>query len=223
MEGVHTLPIPKDYLHSVCEVRTPLGRLLASGTLQEISPETIQIAPIEDQLPTLHCDTLVCVQVLHEKLEAKSLIGKVFLSTSEMMRLADVQNLSDFDRRNFFRLRVNMNTQAYLLNQGAAESVQLFPVRVTDLSLSGCFVETKKKLETGNQIAVFFPLPSGQLSFICRIQRVPQTDEGLCNGYGCLFPEITKRQADLLCQYIFETQREQILEERSRLDFDLKL
>lgn len=216
MEGFPTLPIPEIYLHSVCEIRTPEGRLLCTGILQEMSSETIQLGRNNDILPTVHCDTLVNIHVLHKAMESKSLVGKVFLSTSDMMRIIDVQNLSDYERRNFFRLKVSMNTQAYMLQQSGGEAVQLFPVRVTNLSLSGCFIETRKKLEMGNRIVVAFPLTNSRLSFTCQIQRMPKSD-GHYNGYGCVFLEVTKRQSDLLCKYIFEKQREQIKNARNHL------
>ena len=215
------LPIPENYLQSVCEIRTPEGRVLCTGILEEMSDETIQICKHAEILPTLHCDTFVDIQVLHKTLESKLLVGKVYLSTSDMMRIVEVQNLSDFERRDFFRLKVSMNTQAYVLSQGeseAAEAVQLFPIRVTDLSLSGCFIETKKKLEPGDRLVAAFPLTNSRLSFTCQVQRTTPS-ESRYNGYGCMFLEMTKRQNDLLCTYIFEKQREQIKKSRSHLDF----
>jgi PilZ domain. len=215
------LPIPENYLQSVCEIRTPEGRVICIGILEEMSDETIQIRKNAEILPILHCDTFVDIHVLHKTLESKSLVGKVYLSTPDMMRIIEVQNLSDFERRNFFRLKVSMDTQAYILPQGeseAAEAIQLFPVRVTDLSLSGCFLEAQKKLELGDRLVAAFPLTDSRLSFTCQVQRIPPS-EGRYNGYGCMFVEMAKRQSDLLCTYIFEKQREQIKKSRSHLDF----
>lgn len=212
-------PITENYLQATCEVKTPDGRILGTGTLEKILDESIEIHRAQDILPTLHCDTLVNVHVIHKSLESKSLIGKVFLSTSDMMRIADVQNLSDFERRNFFRLKVNLQTQAYVTQQAApsGEAVQLFPVKARDISLSGCFIESKRELKAGDKLVIALALSSARLSFNCEIKRVLKSD-GAYIGYGCSFLDLTKRQTDLLCKFIFEKQREQIKKARGIFD-----
>lgn len=214
------LPISEDYIQSVCEVKTPEDRLLGTGMLENITEEAIQICKNHDSLPTLHCDTFVNIHVKNKALGAKNLVGKVFLSTSDMIRIIEVQNLTDFERRNFFRLKVSIPTQAYMTNgeTPSEPATQLFSVKVTDLSLSGCFIETKRKLEIGDQVTVSIPLIGVRLSFNCEIRRKP-TVEGRCKGYGCNFLDNTTRQADLLCQYIFEKQREQIRLARKSPDY----
>ncbi len=214
------LPISKDYLQSVCEIRTADNRLLGTGILETIAEETLQIHQSSDILPTLHCDTFVNIHVLNKTLPSKSLVGKVFLSAPELIRIADVQNLTDFERRNFFRLKINISTQAYMIQEDvpAGQATQLFPVRVTDLSLSGCLIETKKKLEIGDRFVAALPITDVRISFNCEIRRKPKS-EGRYSKYGCVFLENTNRQSDLLCKYIFEKQREQIKLARRSPDY----
>ncbi len=211
------LPLTKEYLHSTCEIISPQGQLICTGTLDDISQDTIQIGRQQDVLPILHCDTFVTIHVLGSSLESKSLVGKVYLSTDGMMRIIEVQNVSDFERRDFFRLKLRMPTQAYLLNQNDAEAIQLFPVTLTDLSLGGCMIETKKELQVESRVVVALPLTDSRLSFTCQVQRVPEPD-GPKLFYGCMFLEVSKRQSDLLCKFIFEKQREQIQQARSHFD-----
>ncbi len=214
------LPISKEYLQSTCEIKTPENRLLGTGILEDLAEETIQIHKASENLPILHCDTFVNIHIIHKNLASKSLVGKVFLSDSELIRIIEVQNLSDYERRNFFRLKVSIPTQAYMVhdNAPAEHPVQLFSIRVTNLSLSGCFIETKRKMELGDQFVASLPLASSRVSFTCRVQRKTKS-EGRYGGYGCLFLDNTSRQADLLCQYIFEKQREQIRSARKTPDY----
>ena len=214
------LPIPEKYLQSTCEIRTPENRLLGIGILEDLAKELIQIRKGHDFLPILHCNTFVNIHVLHETLEAKSLIGKVFLSTPELIRIIDVQNLTDFERRNFFRLKINIPSQAYMIKQDTSSErdVQLFSIRITNLSLSGCFIETKRKMEIGDRFVAALPLIDSRVSFNCEIRRNPKLDSRY-NGYGCVFLENTNKQSDLLCQYIFEKQREQIKLIRKNPDY----
>ncbi len=217
------LPISENYINSVCEIKTPENRLLGTGILEKITEEAIQICKKDDTLPTLHCDTFVNVHIRHSSLGSKILVGKVFLSTSEMIRIIDVQNLTDFERRNFFRLRVGISTQAYMIKSQneatpAGTNAQLFPVKLTNLSLSGCFVESKKKLEIGDSFSMSLPLDGARITLNCEIRRKPKS-EGRYSGYGCVFLELTNRQSDLLCQYIFNKQREQIKTARKSPDY----
>ncbi|HHV31950.1 PilZ domain-containing protein [Caproiciproducens sp. LBM24188] len=212
------LPLSKEYCNSVCEISSPQGESICSGLLEKIEDESIQLKNQEDDiLPIVHCDTFVNIHVLSKSLESKSMVGRVYLSTSQMMRLIDVQNLSDFERRDFFRLKIGMETQAYLLKPNTNETIELFPIKVTNLSLSGCFIETRKQLEIGRRFVATFPLTDAKLSFTCQVQRMKKMDD-LNNGYGCTFLEPTKRQIDLLCQFIFEKQRELIQKSRNHLD-----
>lgn len=214
------LPISKDYLQSTCEIKTPENRLLGTGFLENLAEETIQIHQGSESLPTLHCDTFVNIHILNKALPSKSLVGKVFLSAPEMIRIIEVQNLTDFERRNFFRLKLNISTQAYIDQEDmqSEHAVQLFSIRVTDLSLSGCCIETKRKLEIGDRFVAALTLIDSRTSFNCEVRRKPKS-EGRYSKYGCVFLNNTNRQSDLLCEYIFEKQREQIKLLRKNADY----
>jgi Tfp pilus assembly protein PilZ len=213
------LPISQQYLKSKCEVRTIDGNLLASGFLTAIDENIMKIGPETDFLPTIHCGTLVKIHVSNQNLEVKDLIGKVFLSNSDLLQISDVQNYEDFDRRGYFRLRLNLHTQAYpALSDGTPiQPVEIFQIYVSDLSLSGFFIKTRKIMEIGDCFIAVLPLAdNARISFVCKVQR-SQKANSRSNGYGCSFENNTNRQFDLLCKYIFEKQREQIRSSRKEL------
>ncbi len=212
------LPISQQYLKSRCEIRTVDGNLLASGFLIAIDGDIIKIGRETDFLPTLHCGTLVKVHVSNQDLKAKDLIGKVFLSNSDLLQVSDVQNYEDFDRRGYFRLRLNLHTQAYpALSDGTPiQPVEIFQIYVSDLSLSGFFLKTRKTMEIGDCFIAVLPLTDARISFVCKVQRFQKVNSR-SNGYGCSFENNTNRQFDLLCKFIFEKQREQIRSSRKEL------
>ena len=212
------LPISEQYLRSICEIKTLENRLLGTGTLSNITDGTIQIRKDTEGLPTLHCGTLVKIYVCHQTMELKVLIGKIYLSSPELIQMVNVQNLTDFERRNFFRLSLNIHTQAYPMQEGELpdESVQLFQISITDLSLSGFFVRSKKNLNIGDCFVATLPLTDARVSFACKVQRCQKVN-GRLNGYGCAFLDNSSRQYDQLCKYIFEMQREEIKRSRRSL------
>lgn len=213
------LPITKDYLQSKCEIKTLESITLGKGILEGVEEGIIQIRKTDDFLPTLSVDTVLKINVTSQSMGNKTLIGKVYLSTPDLMRIADVLNLSDFERRSFFRLRLHIYTQAYPVHEGSEQEqpIELFQVILTDLSISGCFIETRKKMEMNDRFMIALPLSDVRTYFTCQVQRNPKID-GKGNGYGCKFLNTTSRQNDLLCEYLFDKQREQIKQIRRNAD-----
>ena len=203
------LPIAIEYLYSSCEVKTLSNKLLATGSLSSILDGSIQIGENLDSLPTLHCNMAVKVSIYNSTLGFKVLVGKIFLSTSEMMKITDIQSLSEFERRNFFRLDVDIPVQGYLILDNSSQDVNPFELTVTDLSLSGIFISTIQSLEAGQLFVTSLTLYDTSLPFRCQVQREQPFDYPY-NGYGCAFLDNSRFQSDLLCKYIFEKQREQI-------------
>ena len=203
------LPISEEYLYSPCEIKTLSNKLIATGFLANILQEALQVFNSLDVLPILHCNTPVKVSIYNSTLGFKVLVGKVFLSTSDMMQITDIQSLADFERRNFFRLDVNIDAKACLIQDDVSEEEHSFGITVTDLSLSGFFITTHEYLETGQMFVTTLLLYDMNIPFRCQVQREQPVDYSY-NGYGCSFLDSSNRQFDLLCKYIFEKQREQI-------------
>nr|WP_319488381.1 PilZ domain-containing protein [uncultured Caproiciproducens sp.] len=204
-------PISEQYLHSPCEIKTLSNELLTTGIIGDILNGSVQISNNFDIMPILHCNMQVKINIYNHSLGFKVLIGKVFLSTTEMMQITDIQSLADFERRSFFRLKINIPTQATFLQDDSSsdEESKVFDLTVTDLSLSGLFITTREYLDIGQSFILSLKLYEMDISFCCQVQRINPVDFSL-NGYGCSFLDNSTRQFDLLCKFIFEKQREQI-------------
>jgi hypothetical protein len=207
------LPISDEYLQSPCEIKDLNNELLTTATINKFVNDDIQIANEYDILPILHCNMPVKINIYNSSLGFKVLIGKVFLSTSDMMQISDLQNLAEFERRDFFRLKVKIKSQGHTIepedSNSDEEEIQFFEITVTDISLGGLFILTRERLEIGQQFAICLKLYEIDIVFRCRVQRI-QNDDDTYNGYGCSFVDNSTRQFDLLCKFIFEKQREQI-------------
>lgn len=200
------------YLNSPCELKTLTNDLLTNAVISEIREDYIQIINHDDVLPVIHCDTMVKINVFNHKHGFVALVGKVYLSTPEFMKIIEVQSLADFERRNFFRIKLNASARAYLIEDDIPpdHNLKLFHVTISDLSLSGCFIKTKKQLKIGQRLVININLLSEtSVAFCSEIQREQQVTP-IVFGYGCSFLDSSSKKSDLLCSYIFEKQREQI-------------
>ena len=205
-------PINEQYVQSPCEVKTLSNDLIATGVVKVIQEDYMDIVNTDDVLPLIHCDTPVKINIFNENFGFKVLVGTVFLSTRDFVRIINVQNMADFERRNFFRIRVNLHEVAYLLgdDRNPDNCSETIKIHLLDLSLSGFFMTTKHHLELGQQFLVNLKVSEdANVACCCEVQR-EQSVSVNSSGYGCSFVDSSSRQMDLICKYIFAKQREQL-------------
>lgn len=215
------LPLPKEYLQSPCELLSMDNIPILSGYLSSISDGEVQISDRLGELPLVHCNTRVKLNVVHRTLSFRSLVGIVFLSTNNMIRVVEVQNAANGERRDFFRVKLSLQLAALPLRggdagEGAAKSpsAQPFVIAVKNLSLSGLLFDSGRKFKIGDRLTVFLDLYGERLELPCEVVRkLPPPDSSCC---GCEFLEPSETQLNLLCKYLFEVQREQIRLMRNR-------
>lgn len=206
------LPIPEDYLRSPCEVKAMDNKPILTGYLGRIGENQIQIANPSESLPVVHCNTTVRISVFNSTLGFRVLVGKVYLSVPEFIRIVDVQSETDYEKRNFFRVRVELKTEAFPENDEgrAMRDGPAIPVTIKDLSLSGLYFVSPKRLEIGDRLSVRLGLHDSAVFLSCKIVRKLVMERAQEDGYGCEFLNNTGPKGDLLCKYLFDCQREQI-------------
>ncbi|HEX3037510.1 MAG TPA: PilZ domain-containing protein [Oscillospiraceae bacterium] len=205
------LPLSEQYLGSPCEIKSLSNEVILTGLLNDISDDCLQITNAPEKLPIIHCNTAVKLNIYNNALGFRVLVGTVYLSTAEFIRIVDVQTASDFEKRNFFRVKVNLQATAYLVHDDVQENtpVELFPITVSDLSLGGLAFKTDKDLQPDDHLVVKINIESQNMSLLCKLKRIiPSPDTNI--GCGCEFIDNSGRQFDLLCRYIFDCQRQQI-------------
>lgn len=206
--------LSKDYEMSVCEVKTMDNDLLMSGYVSNITDEYLQLACYKEKLPLLKFELPVKISIHNAKRGFKVVVGVVYISTDEVLRIVNVETLQDFERRAFFRVMVNMEARLMQLpdefDDIAVDEIEEIPVTVENLSLSGLLfypIDETKQLFIGDRYMIELPLPVGTLNFNIRIRRYEER-EGKPKKYGCEFYNYTQKQSDRLCNYIFEIERE---------------
>ena len=197
-----------------CELKTLSNDLLTTGVIRAYADGCLEMINPVDKLPIIHTGSTVKISATGAGGVFCILAGKVFLSTKDFMRIVEVQNLADFERRSFFRLKVSISAKAYVLeDEVPADGVlKLFPAQIGDLSLSGCLMRTKKPLTIGQKLVINFNLMQGRtIALSAVVQRIiPPGFDSSYFQFGCEFEDVSARQSDLLCTYLFEKQREQI-------------
>lgn len=205
------LPIPKEYTDSTVELKSMGNSPILLGYISEVTNDGIRIARKEDRLPLIHCNSTVKVNVYNNRWGFRVLIGKVYLSTPEFIRLSDVQNASDYEKRGFYRVPVNMEAQAQAVTDSRRnDPAPPFKVRVHDLSLSGLFFVSDQTLHVGDKLNITLTFYEKEFQFLCTVRRSRPVEMGTADGYGCSFEDNTGKKFDLLCKFLFQYQREQI-------------
>lgn len=206
------LPISEQYLNSPCEIRSMENAPILMGYISDFVGDGIQISSKEDALPLIHCNTTVKISILNSTLGFKVLIGRVYLSTASFIRIVDAQNAMDYEKRNFFRVKVNIDSKAFPVTPAENGSISQEPIKIhlRDISLSGLFFVSDSNLAVEDKLIVSLNLYDTAVSLLCKIIRKIPVEMGTADGYGCEFLDNTGKQFDLLCKYLFDCQREQI-------------
>ena len=148
------LPMPKDYEGSVCEIKTMENELIAIGKIKEISQKYIKINNEKKELQIVDYGTSIKVNVFNGKNGFRVLVGNVYTSTKSDMSVDNVINLVDKERRNFFR--VDMEISAKVVFKKTA--MDMYPteadVTIMDMSLSGLRFKTPYTFSENHTLSI---------------------------------------------------------------------
>lgn len=205
------LPIPIEYLNSVCEIKTMENGLIAAGVIAQIEEDYVQINEKNGFFPLLSYGTMLKVNIFNSKIGFRVIIGSVLSTSIRFIKLVDVSSLLDYERRNFFRIETDQ--PACLVEEQPDGSCNILcSIIVRDLSLGGVLFETD--LDAGpfsleQRISLKLKLTRMSLILPLRIKRIIP-DNGKKSQYGCEFDGISDAQTDAICTYIFQRQRERL-------------
>lgn len=219
------LPLPQEYVGSICELKSLDNRLIAVGRIIKIDFEALEIAAGEDEyMPLIQYRLPVKIHV-HSQHGNRVLVGITYLSTDRFTRLEEVKPLQDFERRGAFRVNSGVQgTLSPLISQTqrrafeeklaslppeeaeALEAKTFCRVNVVDISLTGVRLSSPRPLHELEQFILEFQPVKLPMSLHIKVERlIRMPDETL--QYGCSFVDIQDRQTDLLCRDLFTLQR----------------
>ena len=215
-EGELTV-LPKEYEGSFYEVKSLKNEFISSGIIHKITEDGIEITDPLGPMPILSFKMPVKIAVYNNTLGFRMMAGQVYLSNRDFIRIVDVIDFIDYERRRFFRVDIDVSgvllvPPAILKRQGIeSEEPRKVPVRVKDLSLCGNLIETDLPLKIGDELTLLIVLyKSGEEELVTLVRRIGAEDENRKRLIGGEIPELSPRVEQQLCAFLFEQQRQQI-------------
>lgn len=225
------LPLSRRYEGSLCEIKSLTNEALACGYIYEISDQYIKLGNHNDMINILRYNSKVKLCVHNVKLGLKVLVGSVYVSTTQFMLISDAASLTDFEKRDFFRIRVSIKGHITLPAPNHDTPIHC-DVEIFDMSLGGILLRSNVKFEVGDRFQIDLDLPAGVLNLQCAVRRVnpeeihelgDEMDRDIDTGHtmnyqcGCQLLNCTSKEEDLLWKYILHLQREEILKQKRML------
>jgi hypothetical protein len=181
--------------------------LIAIGKINEINEKYIRIYNKNKELKVVDYGKLVKVNIFNAQNGFRVIVGNVYTSTRGEMSLVSVVSLVNKERRNFFR--VDMNIEARVIFKSREFTSKELDVTVLDMSLSGLRFKTEHEFNTGSLVSVELNLDKkGKQTYPCKIIRIIGEESDNEHQYGCEFSGSRNDSMDALCSFLFQKQRE---------------
>ena len=205
------IDLSEGYIGSSCVVKAKNNDLLIMGTLHRIKTSFIDISSTRNELPVISYNLFVKVEVYNARLGFRVLIGRVYISNQELIRIIDLNEATNDERREYFRISTRCDGIIFNLTHqqpdGTIKEYQDFKVSLVDISLGGLMFRTKEVLGVGETFSIVIPAMKENMLYECTIRRSVEKPENYI-GYGCEFSEMTNLQEDILYRYILRCQNE---------------
>ena len=207
--------LPDSYVGSSCVVKTKNNDLLTMGTLHRVKEKYIDISSSRNELPEIPYNLLVKVEIYNTRIGFRVLIGRVYISTKQMARITDLNEATNDERREYFRISTRDEGIIYNLVRKAEEEeaqnedANDIRVQLVDISLGGLMFKIKRELTPDDSFNIMIPKLGDSMLYACEIRRRVERADGYL-GYGCEFMEMTVLQEDLLYKYILKRLNDQL-------------
>lgn len=193
------------YLSSTCEIKSMDNSTLLRGALSDITDESITITQDNDTMLILHYNQKVKVNIHNNKMGFLSIIGTVYTSTRESVKLIELDELSHFEKRDYFRVKVSLDGLVSKPSKSDSEEV-----RIENISLNGVLFSGHINHNIGDILNVQLYSSQGLLKFTCTVRRIIASETSPLRKYGCEFDKYSDKIGDALWRYILQVEREEI-------------
>jgi len=212
--------LTNEYKDAIFEIRTLRENdLLTTARLSSFEKDSAEfVHPMNDKMPLLHYNTPVKIVAFNPQQGFQMLAGTVFISTDSFLQIRSLKILQDRDRREYFRLNLHAEAEAYIIGQGddvnlEGDNISSFPVIVEDISLSGVQLACESTLDKGLILIVEVQIFNKNMMFHCKVMRLAKDDPPV-HYYGCSFLDHTDQEIDALCYELFHLQRIELRKRR---------
>lgn len=203
------------YVGSSCVIKAKNNDLISMGVLHRIGKNFIDVGSSRNELPGIPYNLLIKLEIYNTQLGFKVLMGRVYLSSPKLVRIVELSEATNDERREYFRISTRDEGIIYNCIRGndtldmgeESEDYNGLKVRLVDISLGGLMFCTREEFKVNDRFNIVIPAMGDSMLFICEIRRRVDRPEG---GYGCEFVEMATKQEDLLYRYILRRQGDQL-------------
>ena len=211
--------LTKEYDDSACEIVDLDNKLIFTGKLY-VYDDYVEVFGNGGYTPILGKGTVVKICINDRKLGMSVIAGTVGLSCQRFVRLTDLKEFADSEKRRYFRLTIDHSATLFCKTPGAADRLapptKEIKIRVKDISLCGIQFESELPFEEGDFAEIHMALKNNMKeSFNVIVRRVIQKPNGKV-GYGCEYRNLSDRTEQQICTFIFSEQQNQIRNSRVR-------
>ncbi len=209
--------LPDGYVGSSCVIKAKNNDLISMGVLHRIGKNFIDIGSSRNELPPIPYNLLVKAEIYNTQLGFRVLIGRVYLSSPKLARITDLNEATNDERREYFR--ISTRDQGIIYNfmrldedretEDRSVDYNGLKVRLVDISLGGLMFWSKEEFRVDDKFNIVIPAMGDTMLFSCEVRRRVERPDGEY-GYGCEFMNMATQQEDLLYRYILKRQSDQL-------------
>ena len=213
------------YVGSSCVIKAKNNDLISMGVLHPIGKNFIDVGSSRNELPGIPYNLIIKLEIYNTQLGFKVLIGRVYLSSPKLVRIVELNEATNGERREYFRISTRDEGIIYNCIRGndtldmgeESEDYNGLKVRLVDISLGGLMFCTREEFKVNDRFNIVIPAMGDSMLFVCEVRRlficeirrwVERPEGGY--GYGCEFVEMATKQEDLLYRYILRRQGDQL-------------
>lgn len=207
------------YVGSSSVIKAKNNDLITMGVLRRIGKNYIDIGSSRNELPSIPYNLLVKVEIYNTQLGFRVLIGRVYLSSPKLARIIDLNEATNDERREYFRISSRDSGIIYnfMREPGEAEAgsesgdvdYNGLKVNLVDISLGGLMFRSREVFHVDDKFNIVIPAMGDSMLFACQVRRQVERPDGEY-GYGCEFMDMAVQQEDLLYRYILKRQSDQL-------------
>ena len=183
-----------------CELLTVDNKFLGTGDIQSVDRSEVVVSNSTGSAIPLNLNEIVKVKSISGQHENQTFLARVFFSTPEIIKLFNATVIQTVNNRQHFRVSVKLN--AKLLKEEL-----LFNVTITDISEGGLMIDSKKQLEVGDIVTIYFEAQGVRFVESCEVVRAVN-ESGSSSTYGIRFLSMKNSDADKINSFVLNKQAE---------------
>ncbi|MDR1673950.1 MAG: PilZ domain-containing protein [Oscillospiraceae bacterium] len=205
------------YRGAICEIKNfETNRLLSVGYIKRVDNDYILIGERTDALNYMALNTKVKVSIFNAKFGFRVVGAVVYTSTQEELKLSEVREIVNGERRDYFRVDMSLEAKFYKYYGRPPGSANIFyDAQISNMSLKGILAQTDMVMEEGDYFWAEFRIGDKKCECNCRVIR--RSEEGDEFVYGCEFVFMRPESAmnmDVISAFLFQQQQELLRQRR---------